>query len=51
MAADEIGFQVSFPRRSNMTGLRGRSFYVDTVHPDGNTGARYVGKLIGRKWH
>ena len=52
-AADVEGFQVS-RRRSDKHGrlqaeiddeLKGKVFYYDSVHPDGNTGHRIMGEL------
>ena len=48
MVANEEGFQVSDVRRSNISGLRGKAFYADNVHPDGNTGSRSVGWRINQ---
>ena len=43
MAAGEAGFVVSRLRKEDDAGLRGKAFYYDAIHPDGNTGARWVG--------
>lgn len=40
MVAGEAGFQVSLLRKEDEAGLKGKAFYYDPVHPDGNTGAR-----------
>ena len=42
MVAGEEGFRVSDVRNSDRPALRGKVFYADSIHPDGNTGARWV---------
>lgn len=36
------GFNVSSPREQNDAVMKGKAFYYDHIHPDGNTGHRQV---------
>ena len=46
MVANEIGFQVTSPRLSDVDNLRGKAFYWDTIHPDGVTGGRQAVVMV-----
>ena len=42
MAAGARGFEARAPREGAGGALKGRAFYYDFIHPDGNTGHRCV---------